>query len=67
MAIVSQPCHYCDTVGNPFVGIDRKNNEPYYRVENSLPCCKRCNKAKCDDSYSDFMMYLEQIAVAVTK
>jgi hypothetical protein len=29
-----------------FNGIDRLNNEKFYRKSNSVPCCWTCNRAK---------------------
>lgn len=37
-------CHYCGkSLPVSGSGIDRKNEESYYRFENTVPCCKRCN------------------------
>lgn len=65
LSIALMPCHYCgefDTKFNratgAFVkinGIDRKNNEKYYKIENSLPCCISHNKMKCKTSYNEFI------------
>jgi hypothetical protein len=38
-------CHYCDfSLSKQGSGLDRKNDEPYYSVENVVPCCGNCNK-----------------------
>jgi hypothetical protein len=41
---LKHPCQYC---GGPLnetgVGLDRKNDEPFYSVSNVAPCCRRCN------------------------
>lgn len=55
------PCHYC---GGPLpttgYGVDRKNNEPYYSIENSLPCCERCNETKSNKlTYEEFRLVLD--------
>jgi hypothetical protein len=42
-------------------GIDRKNNKLGYTIENSVSCCKICNRAKSGDSYEEFMSYINQI------
>lgn len=39
-------------------GIDRINNEPFYKIENSVPCCPRCNFLKRDLTYEEFMQYI---------
>jgi hypothetical protein len=40
-------------------GIDRKDNSLGYTKNNSMSCCKRCNYAKRDMSYNEFISYLE--------
>lgn len=42
-------------------GIDRKNNELGYTLENSITCCKICNRAKSSLSYEEFMEYINRI------
>lgn len=75
--IVTQNCHYCNLEPNNcrldraksrqgisrinFNGIDRKDNSLYYTVENSLPCCEDCNKAKRELSYDDFIVLIKRI------
>ncbi len=43
------PCHYCkgplDLSG---VGLDRKDNERGYEIDNVLPCCGDCNRTRGD-------------------
>ena len=41
-------------------GIDRKDNTLGYILENCLPCCRICNRAKSDMPYEDFMKWLER-------
>lgn len=36
-------------------GIDRKNNKEGYTLENCLPCCGNCNRAKRALSFEDFL------------
>jgi hypothetical protein len=43
-------------------GIDRKNSKDGYVIENCLPCCKICNKAKLDMSIQEFENWLFKIA-----
>lgn len=66
-------CHYCNTpplqikkckLTNGYYiynGIDRKNNEPYYKEENTLPCCKYCNFSKNTRTYDEFIEYLNRV------
>jgi hypothetical protein len=46
LALFTQPCRYCESEPQPFNGIDRLNNEKFYRKSNSVPCCWTCNRAK---------------------
>jgi hypothetical protein len=46
LELVKQPCHWCGTPPNPHSGIDRVNNEPFYRAANAVACCWPCNRAK---------------------
>jgi hypothetical protein len=45
--MITRPCEYCGT-NNERNGIDRKNNEIGYTLDNSVPCCIRCNALKRD-------------------
>jgi 5-methylcytosine-specific restriction endonuclease McrA len=39
-------CHYCGKeIPKSGSGLDRKNEERFYAVENCVPCCCRCNTA----------------------
>jgi hypothetical protein len=73
-SIVSQECHYCNEPWSNSVnkkgyekygglqcnGIDRKDSSKGYTLENSLPCCKICNRAKNNMKYEDFLQYLKR-------
>lgn len=60
--LLLQPCHYCDGVLNPTgCGLDRKNNEVGYTLENVVPCCQQCNIVK-----NHFFTYEEMMTLAVT-
>lgn len=65
--LMSQPCHYCDIQGSPYIGIDRMNNELGYLKTNAVPCCSQCNYAKRTMGYGEFLEYLQRIAKAVMK
>jgi len=70
--ISTQPCHYCGRIftntlhhkDSVFVysGIDRRNNDIGYVIDNCLPCCRVCNRGKRGMSYIDFCNYLLKIA-----
>lgn len=71
--IASESCHYCgdiDLKTNPDTGakiqlngIDRKNNEPYYKLENSIPCCHSCNFIKMTMPYDNFIAKIKRIFI----
>jgi len=50
--LIRQPCHYC---GIPSTGLDRIDPKQGYRSDNVVSCCKRCNIAKNDQSYREFL------------
>lgn len=64
--ISTQPCIYCgDLLSNElkrdgangsfrYTGIDRYDNLIGYTIDNSIPCCKICNRVKTDMT-TDFM------------
>lgn len=70
--IISRKCFYCDGEPKDFFkrendngkylynGIDRKINHLGYTVNNSLPCCRICNRAKSDMNYDDFVIYISK-------
>jgi hypothetical protein len=57
--IFNSPCHFCNL--NIAKGIDRKNNNIGYILQNCLPCCKQCNYMKRDLSYKDFLSHVSLI------
>ena len=69
--ITSKNCVYCGIEPNKisktkfniytYNGIDRKDNLIGYVLENSLPCCTLCNKAKRDLDYNIFIDWIKQI------
>lgn len=64
--IIVKPCIYCgDSLGQVkrnrsnngvfrYTGIDRYDNSGGYTIENSVPCCRICNRIKTDMEV-DFM------------
>jgi hypothetical protein len=71
--ITQQNCHYCGCepylINNPksnsgkfvYNGIDRVDNTKGYILDNVVPCCKRCNVAKHNMTYDDFIKLVKQI------
>lgn len=42
-------------------GVDRKNGESYYEVENCVPCCTICNWMKGDMTEQEFAQHVNKI------
>jgi len=61
-SLESQPCHYCGEPPRPVNGIDRKDNSRGYTDSNCLPCCWPCNRAKGDQTYTEFMEWLRRVS-----
>jgi hypothetical protein len=71
--LVQKNCHYDNTPPTRVVkvsgsksrficnGIDRKDNTKGYTVENSVPCCTKCNFAKSKYNYEDFLKWIADI------
>lgn len=63
--LIKSPCYYCGIEpsrrityrsGTELInGIDRAINTLGYTLENSLPCCKRCNTMKMDMDIHEFL------------
>ncbi len=76
--ITSEPCHYCGTPPSntatgsvskagfcseyQYNGIDRIENDAGYIPGNVVPCCKRCNVAKNNMSFDEFISWGRQLA-----
>lgn len=70
--LTSSNCHYCRVLpedlfvtpeGSKFCrnGIDRLDNEKGYTEENSVACCKICNRAKGTLSYETFLTWISKV------
>lgn len=69
--IASNNCVYCGNMSiriNPdtnskigFNSVDRINNEPYYKLENTQAVCFVCQRMKSDMSHLDFLTHVLQI------
>lgn len=44
-----------------YTGIDRKDSDQGYHIDNCVTCCKTCNFAKNDMSYNEFLAYLDRL------
>ena len=64
IGIVSKPCYYCDEPPNndyngySCSGIDRLDNTKGYILENCVPCCKKCNRAKYIYTEDEFKRWI---------
>jgi hypothetical protein len=71
--LTKQNCHYCGIEpsqqhkrfkGNgiyTYNGIDRVDNDKGYFLENVVPCCGRCNRAKSDNTFEDFRGWIKRV------
>lgn len=70
--ITSEKCYYCGAAPVPKMGrkrrgpalvngIDRKDSNIGYMIENCLPCCKACNRMKMGLLEKDFLNQVERI------
>ena len=74
--LFSENCYYCgakpsnvakahwqvDPEKFIYQGIDRKINDDDYTLENCVPCCYECNKAKLDRDDEQFLSHCERVA-----
>ena len=73
--LITENCHYCGGEPNKIYdqthkfngtlltnGVDRKNNNDGYTIENCVPCCETCNKAKLTMGYDEFINWVKKAA-----
>lgn len=68
--LVLSNCHYCGIEPSniyfknyydaPYNGIDRINNNLGYTSSNVVSCCKICNIAKNNNTYDEFMQWINR-------
>lgn len=56
--LMSENCTYC---GNKGGTIDRINSDIGYTINNSTPCCFKCNMMKYTHTVNDFLSHVEAI------
>lgn len=73
IALHKENCYYCgaspSNTSSPmgcngsytYSGIDRIDNDKGYMIDNVVPCCAVCNRAKGTKTYDEFMNWLNQI------
>ena len=67
IALAFQFCIYCgDTTGHVSVGLDRKNSQLGYTIENVVTSCGACNCVRGDD-YIPFDVMLKEIAPIIRR
>lgn len=49
-----------------FNGIDRLNNKIGYLPDNVVPCCTKCNRAKSDMTFDEFLNHVEKMHTWLT-
>lgn len=60
--LVNLPCHYCGET-KIIRGLDRVDSSKGYINGNVLSCCPKCNTAKNDMSYEDFLNHCFKITI----
>ena len=61
-SIVKQPCYYCETLQERGInGIDRKDNDIGYILDNCVSCCQLCNYMKHNLHIDVFFKRIEHI------
>ncbi len=76
VSLTNKNCHYCNAApknkigkterkrGNGhyiYNGIDRMNNNKGYTLDNVVPCCRRCNRAKDVMGRDDFLGWIREV------
>jgi hypothetical protein len=74
LGLFKQNCHYCGdgpsniksyfkdkNIKAQYMGIDRIDNTKGYYINNVVPCCRKCNRAKDIMSYDDFKNHITKI------
>lgn len=71
--LIFQPCLYCGITGETETilggtkrkvrnnGIDRRENNLGYTIQNSVPCCKSCNFSKGSKTEKEFSEWIKRI------
>lgn len=57
--VTNQQCVYCGSFGPN--GVDRKNNDEGYTLENSVACCFLCNHMKWNLSIQQLFAHIKKI------
>lgn len=58
--LITNKCVYCGDL-QILNGVDRKNNNEGYTIQNSVSCCTIYNQAKHAFSYTAFIEWIERV------
>lgn len=74
--LIAKPCFYCGVLNSntytghddkqrkfSYNGIDRLNSELGYSIDNCVPCCIVCNKAKLKRSKEEFLSWVRRVFI----
>ena len=72
-SLTEKSCYYCGAKGAnksttysgseyTYNGVDRVDNSKGYILENCVPCCRTCNRAKLDMSVEEFLGWILNVA-----
>lgn len=61
MSFWEKPCFYCDAPIDG-IGLDRKDSNIGYTMDNVVPCCARCNRSKTIQTTEDFIEMCIKVA-----
>ena len=59
IGLIKSECSYCGA--SPSGGIDRRQSDRGYTLENCVACCSQCNYMKLDYSEDEFLAQIERI------
>jgi hypothetical protein len=58
--LILSSCYYCGL--QPSNGLDRIDSDGDYSLNNVYPCCTQCNYAKRNQTFDEFLVWIERIA-----
>ncbi len=61
--LISKPCEYCE-IFDDRMGVDRKDNTQGHTIDNTVPCCLRCNALKRDMPWAAWQFLVPRIREA---
>ena len=61
-SLINKPCVYSGHMTNGPTAIDRIDSTIGYTLENCVPCCGECNRAKGQMAHEEFITYLRETA-----